>query len=186
MLPLLALSTLRDYVSSSESSSCGDSDSSSDSESYSEHGGATNGTNGALDASKVNEADTGRRRGRGGGRRRGGRSRSRGRSKAAKQSKRANKRLEKERKRMEKERKRMENERKRLEKERNKKDDAADGDEPYYDDEEYGDLLCLNEREWELYRQRDVWDIPSPSMRGKKSCMNREEWMELHDAYKYN
>ena len=86
---------------------------------------------------------------------------------------------------MERERKRMEKERKRLEKERNKKDDPADGDEPYYDDEEYNDMLCLNEGEWERYRNGDVWDIPFPSMRGKQSCMSREEWMKLHDAYAY-
>ena len=78
----------------------------------------------------------------------------------------------------------MEKERKRSEKARNKKDEGGGGGDMDYNDE-YDGMLCLNEREWERYRESDVWDIPAPSGRGKKSCMSREEWMELHGSYGY-
>ena len=171
MLPLLALSTPRECASSSESSSCGDSDSSSDSESSSEHGAATTL---ALDASTLDGVDTGRRGG-GGGRGRS-RGRSRSRSKSAKQRKRAKKRLKKQRKRAEKERRRREKRRKKREEEGREMDDY-EGD--YSDD----GVLCFDEREWERYLKRGVYDLPELRGRGKKECMSREEWMELHDAH---
>lgn len=166
MLPLLALSTPRGCASSSESSSCGDSDSSSDSESSSEHGAATTL---ALDASTLDGVDTGRR---GGG---GGRSRGRSRSKPAKQRKRAKKRLKKQRKRAEKERMRMEKRRKKREEEGREMDD--------YEDDYRDGVLCFDEREWERYLGRGVYELPELRGRGKKECMSREEWMELHDAH---
>jgi len=77
----------------------------------------------------------------------------------------------------------MEKERKRSEKERKKKEEEGVEDADY--DEQYDGVLCLNEREWERYRESDVWNLPFPSGRGKKSCMSKEEWMKRHDAFAY-